>query len=490
MLGITSAIRVVAVVAVSAVSFMSAMLKARNGEVMANTNPFFNSIPYNHETGDVNNMNMMYNNSRRFGYNQMPQPMCGPQPQFIQRPLSFGVASYQPSPQLQQALSQYGYPTPGFNGYAQPQQNPMAYSRRNIGYATQPYIQQQFQQPYMPTYPQQAYGYCDQQMNNYGSNNWYQQYMPNDGTQSLYTNYRPMDTSYGYGYTDQPQQYPQQQVINPQVNCSYGYPTNDSDWYIGCMARKEYYGSNGYVGGYNGGYYGYDENMPSYPAQPQPRFNPQMMYQPQMMPPQMPQRMGSMDEMRRQEEMRKQADYMRMMQQQGPQRPMTMEQDLEMFKQQMMHQPQQVQKQPSNFESIKSFNPDNAWLNSNDWSSVPQSAPQPQPQHPQKPMGQVIPPPSQPVRPQPQQPIDQPMDIPPAFTIDTPNGPVMPDTGMPAPPPPQPQQDIVVVKNPNKDQNAKDSGGIDIGVFLKQGMAGTNQYVGYPQARTITTYVG
>lgn len=506
MLGITSALRVVAVVAVSAVSFMSAMLKARNGEVMANANPFFNSIPYNHETGDVNNMNMMYNNSRRFGYNQMPQPMCGPQPQFIQRPLSFGVASYQPSPQLQQALSQYGYPTPGFNGYAQPQQNPMAYSRRNIGYAAQPYIQQQFQQPYMPTYPQQAYGYCDQQMNNYGYNNWYQQYMPNDGTQSLYTNYRPMDTSYGYGYTDQPQQYPQQQVINPQVNCSYGYPMNDSDWYIGCMARKEYYGSNGYVGGYNGGYYGYDENMPSYPAQPQPQVDPRMVYQQQMaqqqmmaqqqqaMQNQMQQgRMPSMEELKRQEEMKKRDAYMQMMHQQSMgQRPMTMEQDLEMFKQQMMHQPQQVQRQPSNFE-IKSFNPDNAWLNSNDWGSVPQSAPQPQ--HPQKPMGQVIPPPSQPVpHPQPQQPIDPPMntpmDIPPAFTIDTPNGPVMPDTGMPAPPPPQPQQDIVVVKNPNKDQNAKDSGGIDIGVFLKQGMAGTNQYVGYPQARTITTYVG
>jgi hypothetical protein len=155
----------------------------------------------------------------------------------------------------------------------------------------------------------------------------------------------------------------------------------------------------------------------------------------------------------------------------------------------MMHQTQQVQKHPSNFESIKSFNPDNAWLNSNDWSSIPQSAPQPQ--HPQKPMGQVIPPPSQPVpHQQPQQPIDQPTGIPPAFSIDTPDGPVMPDTGMPAPPPPQPQQDIVVVKNPNKDQTTKDSGGIDIGVFLKQGMAGTNQYVGNPQARTITTYVG
>ena len=143
-----------------------------------------------------------------------------------------------------------------------------------------------------------------------------------------------------------------------------------------------------------------------------------------------------MEELRRQEENKKRDAFIRAMQNQP--------------------QPQQS----ANFETIRPFNPENAWLSPDDWPTMPPQQ-QAQPQMNQ-PMGQVVPPPTQ-------QPQTPPTNIPPAFTVDTPNGPVMPDSGMPAPPPPHPEPDIVVVKNPNPKTTKTDEGGIDMGVFLRQG---------------------
>ena len=442
MIGIIGIVRVCAVVGLSAVSLISSVVKAKNNDGLINQNQFCNNgTPYNYETGDANMNNTMYN-SRRFGYyNQMsaPQPMmAGPmmmgQPNFIQRPLSFSVA--QPSPQLQQTLNQYGYATPGYNGYAQPQVNPMSYSRRNINY-----VPQQFMQPQMPTYPQQ-YGYS----NNYGyvepapqQTNWWQQYNTptmSDGTQSLYTNYQPLNTSYGYGYTDNSpsyqsmNNYPQQQQMN-------SYASNDG-WYIGCLARKEYCASP--ASSYSGnGYYGYDERMPSYPPQPQQqRPMPQMMnmmmqpmmapQQPMTPPPQQQPQISPMEEMRQRDEMRKREEYLRAMQ---------------MMDQQRQSQPQQQPQYKSSvnmFETIKPFDTNNAWFDDSTLPQPPQQAmPQPQVVPPPSPQQMTPPPPQQQQMAPPPQQMQQPN--PQSLTVADPSLATPPESYDPPAPPTQEEID-------------------------------------------------
>ena len=308
----TSMIRVCAVVGITAVTLVGSLLRAKNDNGPINQNSFNNSKPYNCNTGD----DTMYNNnaygsqSRRFyggyapqqpmGYGypmpaQMPASM--PQPQF-QRPLSFGPSTLQPSPQLQAVLNQYGYQAPGFN-------NAYAASMNMYGYQQYPTYAQNMNMGYqMPAtsrrnmggygYPQQPQQY---QMN--ASAYGYNTPNPSNGiyrdpgyvdpaVQSLYNS----NASYGYGYsqpTQQQQQYQQAQQQMAQSNMSYGYsqPMNFVNYngIIGSAARYKCWCPSSSYGSQV--YYGYDDNLPSYPPDPQEYYQqyPQPQFQQQVPPP-------------------------------------------------------------------------------------------------------------------------------------------------------------------------------------------------------------
>lgn len=369
----TSVIRICAVVGITAVTFVGSMLRAKNENGPINQNSFNNGRPYNCNTGD----DTMYNNnaygsqqSRRFyggyapqqpmGYGY-PAPMPQPQPQF-QRPLSFGPSTLQPSPQLQAVLNQYGYQAPGFN-------NAYAASMNMYGYPQYPTYAQSMSSGYqMPATSRRnmnyGYGYPQQQqyqpqqyqMNNqsYGFNT------PNPSTgiyrdpgyvepavQSLYNS----NASYGFGgYNNQTQQqygYDNNQQYQ-QNTMSYGYsqPMNFVNYngIIGSAARYKCWCPSSSYG--STVYYGYDENLPSYPStyqQAPPQFQqppqqfPQQQFQqpypyPQPVPPQIYpspvyQSMNSVNEsirrrqmMEQQKQMAQQQEYMRRMgQMQRPQ---------------------------------------------------------------------------------------------------------------------------------------------------------------------------
>lgn len=439
MLGLIPIIRAIAVVGVSAVSIVSAALRVKNGETgPINQDPNFNnSASYNCQTGDVNmyNTTAFGSQSRRFGYgyNQMPtmpQPMmAGPMmgQNFVQRPLSFGVASYQPNATFpQQTMNQYGYQSPA--------QNPMMNSRRNCGYNfnSQVFMQQQFQQA--PTYFQQP------QMNT--GNTWWQQYNTpvNDGTQSLYTDLKPMNNSYGFGYADTmptPPQPPQQMMFDPYQQQfqqpmmnpnAYMDWNNDPNWTPGCGARKEYSVAFENAYGHSGsGYFGYDERMPSYPQQPmQPMMTPPPQMMPNMAPPmQQPMQQpypSPMEQIMREQELQR----MRAMQQQqmvSPLEQLKREQEMRLAQewkrqQQMQTQPQMNTFPNESFSTIKPFN-----MSGSNWfdrpitdTFVPQSDNEPQHVMPQPgmptpadlhPITDNVPPSAQPTpppQPQPQEP--------------------------------------------------------------------------------------
>ena len=299
---IGSILRVCAIVSLSAVSIISSMLKAKVEDpgMINQVTPTYNSNPYNSNTGEIN----MYNNgafssqSRRFyGCAQPSYPMANvpTMGQFQQpmRPITFGSPLPQPSVQLQMALLQNGYPVPGYNanayqgGYnaqAMYGYTPSMYSRRNMvpgTYPQQPPQQMNYNNynpmnQYMSNgmYREPSYG-----MNyNYGNNNGYG-YGYDSGVSALYGN------SYDYGYTQSYQQ--------PMMNYMYQQPQqqpvqslgNYNSSIIGSAARYSYWtpsSDSSYA------YYGYDDNVASYPTsypqQQQPMYqqNPQMPPQRQM----------------------------------------------------------------------------------------------------------------------------------------------------------------------------------------------------------------
>lgn len=333
-MSVIAIVRVCAVVGLSAMSFISSMLKVkdqREDGLINRVSMFCNSSdPYNCNTGDVNMFNNAYGStSRRYAMPTQQPMMAGPmmgQPNFM-RPLSFNVASYQPSQQLQQTLSQYGYNVPGYNAIGQPQgffgntpvnmgwQNQMNYTRRNITSFSPQFIQAQFQQQPISYVPQQqyttygyGYGYAEpqQQVN---TNAWWQPYnVPtnNDGVYSLYQNNNTPSSSYGYGYgysDPNPMMYQPQQQFNSlaavnQVQPRWNPEANFDGWmnggagFIGCCARQQYWIPDSNSSPYA---YGYDENAPSYhvPAYASNQnygYNEQqMMMQQQMMQQQMQQ---------------------------------------------------------------------------------------------------------------------------------------------------------------------------------------------------------
>lgn len=281
---ITSVIRICAVVGMTAVAIAGNIAKSRNGYGLINQNPYINGNPYNCNSGD----DTMYNNaygsqSRRFfnGFAPQPQPVMATmgypnngmvvQPAF-QRPLTFGPSQLMPSPQLQATLSQYGYPTPGYNngGYPammnmnyQPSYSANMYSRRNMPGNYNPFVQQQPQQP----------------MNNYGmdlTNGVYRESSYVDpAVQSLYGNYTSCNYGYGYdnnnnhGYdainpTNNWNMYQQPQQTYQQNYTSQPMSLANYNSIIGSAARFKYWSpSTSYGTGVT--YYGYDERCPAYP---------------------------------------------------------------------------------------------------------------------------------------------------------------------------------------------------------------------------------
>ena len=290
-------LRVCAIVSLSAVSIISSMLKAKvEGPGMINPSAC-NSNPYNSNTGVIN----MYNNgafssqSRRFygcaqpSYPMANVPTMGQTQQQSMRPITFGSPLPQPSIQLQMALLQNGYPVPGYNanayqgGYnaqAMYGYTPSMYSRRNMVPGTYP------QQP-----PQQMNYNNYNQMNQYMSNDMYREpsygmnynygnnngYGYDSGVSALYGN------SYNYGYTQSYQQ--------PMMNYMYQQPQqqpvqslgNYNSSIVGSAARYSYWtpsSDSSYA------YYGYDDNVASYPTSYPQQSQPQQMYQPQQPMPQ------------------------------------------------------------------------------------------------------------------------------------------------------------------------------------------------------------
>ena len=347
-MNVIAIVRVCAVVGLSAMSFISSMLKVRDqrdGGLINRISAFCNSSdPYNCNTGDVNMYNNAYGStSRRYGIPTQQPMMAGPmmgQPNFM-RPLSFNVASYQPSQQLQYTLNQYGYNTPGYNAIGQPQgffgnapvnmnwQNPMNYSRRNMNVFTPQFINAQFQQQPMTYIPQQqpqpqpyityGYGYAEpqpQQQQQMNTGAWWQPYnvpVNNDGVQSLYQQCNNNWYGYGYGYAEpvgnqmmyqQPQQYSSFNNIN-QVQPRWNPEANFDGWmnggagFIGCCARQQYWVPDSNSSPYA---YGYDDNAPSYhvPAYASNMnygYNEQQMQQQMMMQQQIQQQMMAQQQM-------------------------------------------------------------------------------------------------------------------------------------------------------------------------------------------------
>lgn len=283
-MNLSGILKVCAIVSVSAVSIIGSVLRSRDemsGLINQNTSAC-NSNPYNSNTGEMS----MYNNaqSRRFfGGSMQPQPMMNPMMgQQPMRPLTFGSPMPQTfqNPGYNNAMSYQG----GFNAQSVYGYTPSGYSRRNMAPAPQqmsnPYANPFVAQNMMngvyrePTYSQYGYGYDSGVSALYNNTSSY----PYGYADNSYQQQPMMNTGYGYSqdpyYYQQPQQQPAVQTLG-SYNASL----------IGSAARYRFWSPQTSGGACT--YYGYDENMPSYPMTQQPQ--PQMM-QPQMAPQQpMPQ---------------------------------------------------------------------------------------------------------------------------------------------------------------------------------------------------------
>ena len=382
-------LKVCAIVGLSAVTMVSTMLKVKeeqNGLINQNVPAFNNGNPYNSNMGEMN----MYNNnaygsqSRRFyGCAQPSYPMAngpmmmGPYQQPM-RPLTFGSPIPQPSAQLQMALAQHGYPVPcynsaaayqgGFNAVQQYGYQPSGYSRRNAMPNGMMYQQPQPQQmsypnPFVnqcmgngvyrePTYSQYGYGYGN-----------------DSGVAALYSG----GSNYGYGYSNDygyggNYQQPQQQQ-QPQVQTLGNYNAN----LIGSAARYRCWSPE--TSGSSCTYYGYDDNMPSYPTSAPPQQPPRMMQpqpmmnngygfqQPPMMTPPPPQQNQYTDEQ------------------------MKLYAEIERFKQSeaaranaMRQQPPRSMSDPMDgrlHNTIRPFSAENAWFSASEMKAPQQPQPQP-----------------------------------------------------------------------------------------------------------------